>query len=130
MNQVFAILLQHKRRVVTPAEAAKEGISTDDDTAHAYTLTINFVDEQGNDLHPAESQQAIWRRPFILDEVTKNTLTEQDGDWLPDKKGYGTVKAPVIEGYLAEEAELPGQPVAQQDLSRMIIYRSLGKIIP
>lgn len=59
MNQVFAILLQHKRRVVTPAEAAKEGISTDDDTAHAYTLTINFVDEQGNDLHPAESQQAI-----------------------------------------------------------------------
>ena len=130
MNQVFAILLQHKWRVVTPAEAAKEGISTDDDTTHAYTLTINFVDEQGNDLHPAESQQAIWRRPFILDEVTKNTLTEQDGDWLPDKKGYGTVKAPVIEGYLAEEAELPGQPVVQQDLSSTIIYRSLGKIIP
>lgn len=75
------------------------------------------------------TQQRV-SRPFVLDEVTKNTLTEQDGDWLPDKKEYGTVKAPVIEGYLAEEAELPGQPVAQQDLSSMIIYRSLGKIIP
>ncbi len=130
MNQVFAILVQHKRQVVTPAEAAQQGISSDDTSAHSYTLTVNFVDEQGKELHPAESQQAVWRRPFILDEVTKHTVVKQDGDWLPDKEEYGTVKAPVIKGYLAEEAAVPGQPVAQQDLSSTIIYRSLGKIIP
>lgn len=55
MNQVFAILVQHKRQVVTPAEAAEQGIAADDAAAQSYTMTVNFVDEHGKELHPAES---------------------------------------------------------------------------
>jgi hypothetical protein len=130
MNQVFAILLQHKRRVVTPAEAAEQGIASGNDAARSYSLTVSFVDEQGTELHSAESQQATWRRPFTLDEVTKKVVVKNDGEWLPDKKEYGVVKAPVIAGYLAEKAELSGQPVAQQNLNSTIVYHPLGKIIP
>lgn len=128
MNQVFAILLQHKRRTITPNE---KGVPADNSRyAHSYTLTVNFVDEEGNEVYPAAKQQAVWQCPFILDEVTGSTVAQENAKWVPDKAKYKAIKAPVVPGYLAGMSMLPAQPVAQQNLSSTIVYHSLGKIIP
>lgn len=130
MNQVFAILMQHKKRVVNPDEAEQSDLAADEHYVHHYTLTTNFVDEHGAKVHPSKVQQSIWRCPFILDEVTKKAVGSADGQWLPETKQYASVKAPVVTGYLAEKSTLPDQPVAQRDLTNIIVYHPLGKIIP
>lgn len=131
MNQVFAILLQHKRRVVTPEKAIEQGIARDDEQySHHYTLTVSFVDEQGNELAAPKTQQITWHCAFILDEVTGKTMVAADSQWLPEEKQYAPIKAPVVTGYLAGQSSLTGQTVVQQDLTSEVVYRPLGKVMP
>lgn len=131
MNQVFAILLQHKRKTMTPDEAATQGVAEETERySRHYTLTVNFVDEHGKKLAEPETQQITWRCSVTLDEATGKTVAQADGQWFPEKKQYTPVKAPVITGYLAGQSSLAGQPVAQQDLTSEVVYHSLGKIVP
>ena len=125
MNQVFAILLKHKQKLVTNAQGVNQA-----NTSRTYTLTVRFVDDQGNELQPAVTQQSTWVCPVMIDEVTGVVINQQNDKWAPTQKQYEPVPAPVIAGYLADQSVLPSQPVVQQNINSTIVYRPLGRIVP
>lgn len=128
MNQVFAILLKHKQKLVMDDKI--QGNSQLPDSSKSYTLTISFVDEQGNELHPAVTQQSVWRCPVIIDEVTGAVISRKNDEWKPTQEQYEPVSVPVVKGYLADKSVLPSQPVVQQNINSMVVYQPLGKIVP
>lgn len=128
MNQVFAILLKHKQKTVMADDV--QASSQLPNASRSYTLTVSFVDDQGNELHPAVTQHSTWRCTVVIDAVTGKVISRKNGEWQPTQKEYEAVPVPVITGYLADQSVLPSQPVVQQNINSKIVYRPLGRIIP
>lgn len=94
-------------------------------TQDTYTLTTEFVNENGKELKAAEPQTITWttttKRDIHTNEITKQTS--------PSKESYAAVNSPVILGYYATTTKLSGQKAEPKNATQKIIYHKLGKII-
>ena len=94
-------------------------------TQATYTLTTEFVNENGKELKAAEPQTITWttttKRDIHTNEITKQTS--------PSKESYAAVNSPVISGYYATTTELSGQKAEPKNTTQKIIYHKLGKIV-
>ena len=94
-------------------------------TQDTYTLTTEFVDENGKELKAAEPQTITWTTTTKRD-IHTNKITKQTS---PSKESYAAVNSPVILGYYATTTELSGQKAEPKNTTQKIIYHKLGKII-
>ncbi|MBB1078918.1 hypothetical protein H5S09_03925, partial [Limosilactobacillus sp. STM2_1] len=93
------------------------------------TQTVTFVDEDGNELYaPAVSDFTFSRTPDVTD--AEGNVTE--GKWNETSHTYGTVKVPVIPGYVTEVTTAGGKTatVDNPNVTDKVVYKKVGKIIP
>ncbi len=94
-------------------------------TQDTYTLTTEFVNENGKELKAAEPQTITWttttKRDIHTNKITKQTSAS--------KESYAAVNSPVILGYYATTTKLSGQKAEPKNATQKIIYHKLGKII-
>ncbi|WGN90531.1 mucin-binding protein [Ligilactobacillus faecis] len=140
-DQVFVVKLDHGTAPVGPNDPHEPGTPINpndpngpkwpakDGYTKQYTSTVHFVDENGNQLYDDDVQTSTWTRTLIIDKVTGEVLNPNE-NWNSDIDSYADVKAPVIEGYYADRANVPGQEAQQQDIENTVTYRPIGKIIP
>ena len=140
-DQVFVVKLDHSTAPVGPNDPHEPGTPINpndpngpkwpakDGYTKQYTSTVHFVDENGNQLYDDDVQTSTWTRTLIIDKVTGEVLNPNE-NWNSDIDSYADVKAPVIEGYYADRANVPGQEAQQQDIENTVTYRPIGKIIP
>ncbi|WOY89713.1 MucBP domain-containing protein [Ligilactobacillus murinus] len=102
---------------------------TTDEYSKEFTSTVHFVDDKGNKLRDDDVQTSTWTRTLIVDTVT-GEIKNPNASWTPDKGNYKDVKVPVITGYYADKANVPGAKTQQQDLEVTVTYREIGKIVP
>ena len=100
-----------------------------DEYSKEFTSTVRFVDDKGNKLRDDDVQTSTWTRTLIVDTVT-GEIKNPNASWTPDKGNYKDVKVPVITGYYADKANVPGAKTQQQDLEVTVTYREIGKIVP
>ncbi len=94
-------------------------------TQDTYTLTTEFVNENGKELKAAEPQTITWTTTTKRD-IHTNKITKQTS---PSKESYAAVNSPVILGYYATTTKLSGQKAEPKNTTQKIIYHKLGKII-
>lgn len=94
-------------------------------TQDTYTLTTEFVNENGKELKDAEPQTITWTTTTKRD-IHTNKITKQTS---PSKESYAAVNSPVILGYYATTTKLSGQKSEPKNTTQKIIYHKLGKII-
>lgn len=94
-------------------------------TQDTYTLTTEFVNENGKELKAAEPQTITWTTTTKRD-IHTNKITKQTS---PSKESYAAVNSPVILGYYATTTKLSGQKAEPKNATQTIIYHKLGKII-
>ena len=94
-------------------------------TQDTYTLTTEFVNENGKELKAAEPQTITWTTTTKRD-IHTNKITKQTS---PSKESYAAVNSPVILGYYATTTKLSGQKAEPENATQKIIYHKLGKII-
>ncbi|MCZ0673895.1 mucin-binding protein [Ligilactobacillus murinus] len=94
-------------------------------TQDTYTLTTEFVNENGKELKAAEPQTITWTTTTKRD-IHTNKITKQTS---PSKESYAAVNSPVILGYYATTTKLRGQKAEPKNATQKIIYHKLGKII-
>ncbi|MEY8718469.1 YSIRK-type signal peptide-containing protein [Ligilactobacillus murinus] len=94
-------------------------------TQDTYTLTTEFVNENGKELKAAERQTITWTTTTKRD-IHTNKITKQTS---PSKESYAAVNSPVILGYYATTTKLSGQKAEPKNTTQKIIYHKLGKII-
>ncbi len=94
-------------------------------TQDTYTLTTEFVNENGKELKAAEPQTITWTTTTKRD-IHTNKITKQTS---PSKESYAAVNSPVILGYYATTTKLSGQKDEPKNTTQKIIYHKLGKII-
>ncbi len=140
-EQVFVVKLGHGTEPVGPNNPHEPGtpINPDDpngpkwpakdDYTKQYTSTVHFVDGNGNKLRDDDIQTSTWTRTLIVDKVTGEVLNPSE-PWKSDIDDYATVKVPVIEGYYADRATVPGETAQQRDLETTVTYNKIGKIVP
>ncbi|WP_217969455.1 MucBP domain-containing protein [Ligilactobacillus murinus] len=140
-EQVFVVKLGHGTEPVGPNNPHEPGtpINPDDpngpkwpakdDYTKQYTSTVHFVDSNGNKLRDDDIQTSTWTRTLIVDKVTGEVLNPSE-PWKSDIDDYATVKVPVIEGYYADRATVPGETAQQRDLETTVTYNKIGKIVP
>ncbi|WP_304976363.1 ribosome recycling factor [uncultured Ligilactobacillus sp.] len=140
-EQVFVVKLDHGTEPVGPNNPHEPGTPINpedpngpkwpakDDYTKQYTSTVHFVDGDGNKLRDDDVQTSTWTRTLIVDKVTGEVLNPGQ-PWNSDIANYATVKVPVIEGYYADRAMVPGEATQQRDLETTVTYNKIGKIIP
>ncbi|AWZ38659.1 MucBP domain-containing protein [Ligilactobacillus murinus] len=140
-EQVFVVKLGHGTEPVGPNNPHEPGTPinpddpngpkwpTKDDYTKQYTSTVHFVDGNGNKLRDDDIQTSTWTRTLIVDKVTGEVLNPSE-PWKSDIDDYATVKVPVIEGYYADRATVPGETAQQRDLETTVTYNKIGKIVP
>ncbi len=94
-------------------------------TQDTYTLTTEFVNENGKELKAAEPQTITWTTTTKRD-IHTNKITKQTSQ---SKESYAAVNSPVILGYYATTTKLSGQKAEPKNATQKIIYHKLGKII-
>ena len=94
-------------------------------TQDTYTLTTEFVNENGKELKAAEPQTITWTTTTKRD-IHTNKITKQTS---PSKESYAAVNSPVILGYYATTTKLSGQKAEPKNATQKIIYHKLGNII-
>ncbi|KRL83253.1 mlp [Ligilactobacillus apodemi DSM 16634 = JCM 16172] len=140
-DQTFIIKLNHAVAPVGPNDPHEPGTPINPDDPNSplwpnldqynkqYTSTVHFVDENGNKLRDDVVQTSTWTRNLLIDKVTGEILNP-DEPWTPDKENYAEVNVPVINGYYADKAVVPGDPTQQKDLETSVTYKKIGVIVP
>ena len=106
------------------------------DTKVTYTPIINQVEvptsqtvkyEGAGDLTPKDNEQKDFTFYKMISEATGEVLF-----WNVTDHTYDSVNTPVVEGYYADTAVVPGQTVThdQPNVEVTVTYKPLGKIIP
>lgn len=112
-KQDLNYVLKHKKVAVNPTTNRTE--------------TVHFVDDQGNKLAPDQTQSGQFTHSGVTDMVTGETTWS---GWS-DNQATKPVKVPVVNGYVAETAEVPSQTLTpDKDIEITVKYHKIGKIIP
>ena len=140
-NQVFTVVLKHGHAPVGPNNPHEPGTPVNPDEPNGpkwpakdtytkeYTSTVHFVDNSGNKVRDDDVQTSTWTRTLIIDKVTGQIINPDEG-WTADKGSYNEVKVPVINGYVADKANVPAKETVQQNLEDTVTYTKVGNIVP
>ena len=140
-NQVFTVVLKHGQAPVGPNDPHEPGTSinpddpnspkwpTKDNYTKDYTSTVHFVDNNGNKMRDDDVQTSTWTRTLIIDKVTGQVINPNES-WTSDKDSYSEVKVPVINGYVADKANVPAKEAVQKDIEDTVTYSKVGNIVP
>ncbi|MCC4382261.1 MucBP domain-containing protein, partial [Limosilactobacillus reuteri] len=140
-NQVFTVVLKHGHAPVGPNNPHDPGTPVNPDEPNGpkwpakdtytkeYTSTVHFVDNNGNKMRDDDVQTSTWTRTLIIDKVTGQIINPDEG-WTADKGSYNEVKVPVINGYVADKANVPAKETVQQNLEDTVTYTKVGNIVP
>ena len=140
-NQVFTVVLKHGHAPVGPNNPHEPGTPVNPDEPNGpkwpakdtytkeYTSTVHFVDNSGNKMRDDDVQTSTWTRTLIIDKVTGQIINPDEG-WTADKGSYNEVKVPVINGYVADKANVPAKETVQQNLEDTVTYTKVGNIVP
>lgn len=96
--------------------------------------TVHYVG--AGDKTPADHvQTSKWTRTITIDAVTKEVVPngQYTTDWtIPkgEKTEYAQVNTPVVNGYYADQANVPATAVTQNDIEKTVTYKQIGRIIP
>ncbi|WP_143454514.1 mucin-binding protein, partial [Limosilactobacillus reuteri] len=139
-NQVFTVVLKHGHAPVGPNNPHEPGTPVNPDEPNGpkwpakdtytkeYTSTVHFVDNNGNKMRDDDVQTSTWTRTLIIDKVTGQIINPDEG-WTADKGSYNEVKVPVINGYVADKANVPAKETVQQNLEDTVTYTKVGNIV-
>ena len=140
-NQVFTVVLKHGHAPVGPNNPHEPDTPVNPDEPNGpkwpakdtytkeYTSTVHFVDNNGNKMRDDDVQTSTWTRTLIIDKVTGQIINPDEG-WTADKGSYNEVKVPVINGYVADKANVPAKETVQQNLEDTVTYTKVGNIVP
>ncbi|NGC79017.1 YSIRK signal domain/LPXTG anchor domain surface protein, partial [Lactobacillus reuteri] len=140
-NQVFTVVLKHGTAPVGPKNPEEPGTPVNpgypegpkwpakDNYTKDYTSTVHFVDNNGNKMRDDNVQTSTWTRTLIIDKVTGQILNPNE-NWTSDKASYNEVKVPVINGYVADKANVPAKEAVQQNIEDTVTYTKVGNIVP
>ena len=140
-NQVFTVVLKHGHAPVGPNNPHEPGTPVNPDEPNGpkwpakdtytkeYTSTVHFVDNNGNKMHDDDVQTSTWTRTLIIDKVT-GQIINPDESWTADKGSYNEVKVPVINGYVADKANVPAKETVQRNIEDTVTYTKVGNIVP
>ncbi len=140
-NQVFTVVLQHGHAPVGPNNPHEPGTPVNPDEPNGpkwpakdtytkeYTSTVHFVDNNGNKMRDDDVQTSTWTRTLIIDKVT-GQIINPDESWTADKGSYNEVKVPVINGYVADKANVPAKETVQRNIEDTVTYSKVGNIVP
>ncbi|WP_318531391.1 mucin-binding protein [Limosilactobacillus reuteri] len=140
-NQVFTVVLKHGHAPVGPNNPHEPGTPVNPDEPNGpkwpakdtytkeYTSTVHFVDNNGNKMRDDDVQTSTWTRTLIINNVT-GQIINPDEAWTADKGSYNEVKVPVINGYVADKANVPAKETVQQNLEDTVTYTKVGNIVP
>lgn len=114
-TQPAATPTQPKPKLPTPKKGQRE------QNRVTFVQTIYFLDEEGNELHPAKESKLS----FVKDK---------NGHWNKTIDTFALVTVPVVKGYYAEQKAVEGKTVMPDDddlgLEIKVTYHKLGHIIP
>ncbi|WP_267495660.1 mucin-binding protein [Limosilactobacillus reuteri] len=140
-NQVFTVVLKHGHAPVGPNNPHEPGTPVNPDEPNGpkwpakdiytkeYTSTVHFVDNNGNKMRDDDVQTSTWTRTLIIDKVT-GQIINPDESWTADKGSYNEVKVPVINGYVADKANVPAKETVQRNIEDTVTYTKVGNIVP
>ncbi|RMX27028.1 mucin-binding protein [Limosilactobacillus reuteri] len=140
-NQVFTVVLKHGHAPVGPNNPHEPGTPVNPDEPNGpkwpakdtytkeYTSTVHFVDNNGNKMRDDDVQTSTWTRTLIIDKVT-GQIINPDESWTADKGSYNKVKVPVINGYVADKANVPAKETVQRNIEDTVTYTKVGNIVP
>ncbi|MBD5806247.1 mucin-binding protein, partial [Limosilactobacillus walteri] len=140
-NQVFTVVLKHGHAPVGPNNPHEPGTPVNPDEPNGpkwpakdtytkeYTSTVHFVDNSGNKMRDDDVQTSTWTRTLIIDKVTGEILNPNE-NWTSDKDSYSEVKVPVINGYVADKANVPAKEAVQRNIEDTVTYTKVGNIVP
>ncbi|WP_218046729.1 mucin-binding protein [Limosilactobacillus reuteri] len=140
-NQVFTVVLQHGHAPVGPNNPHEPGTPVNPDEPNGpkwpakdtytkeYTSTVHFVDNNGNKMRDDDVQTSTWTRTLIIDKVT-GQIINPDEEWTADKGSYNEVKVPVINGYVADKANVSAKETVQRNIEDTVTYSKVGNIVP
>lgn len=127
------VYYDHNLIPVGPDTPDKHGVNPDEVEKNVKE-TVHYVG--AGEKTPADNvQNSKWTRTLTYDEVTKQLVPggQYDTDWkIADGQPstYSQVDTPVIEGYYADQANVPATAVTQNDIEKTVTYKQIGKIIP
>ncbi len=99
-----------------------------DTYSKSYTSTVHFVGPDGQQLTNDNVQTSTWTRTVTIDKVTGKVISGTD--WTTTTKNYQDVQVPVVNGYVASQKTVTGQPAVQKNLTTTVTYQKLGQIVP
>ena len=141
VDQTYYVTFKHGEAPVGPNDPHEPGTPINpndpngpkwpakDEYTKEFTSTVHFVDKDGNKLRDDDVQTSTWTRTLIVDTVT-GKVKNPDAAWTSDKGNYNDVKVPVIEGYYADKANVPGPKATQENIETNVVYNQIGKIVP
>lgn len=96
--------------------------------------TVHFVYTNGTKAKDDVIQTRHFTRTVTVDAVTNEIVPngQYDIDWHlgnGEKNDYDPVSVDVINGYFADQANVPGQTVTQENIEKTVTYKQLGHVI-
>ncbi|CAI2554044.1 hypothetical protein AKUH4B507X_01040 [Apilactobacillus kunkeei] len=142
-EQDFTVTLEHKVDTVTPDNPGTPGqpINPDnpngpkwpngtdkDSLSKTVTRTINYVDQNGNKVHPSTTQTVTFTRSATVDEVTGQIAY---GNWTTENHSFSSITSPHINGYVLINSDDSTISVlnVNEDSSDVIINVNYRKLI-
>ncbi|MDF7637829.1 mucus-binding protein, partial [Leuconostocaceae bacterium ESL0958] len=142
----FQVVLKHKNKTVDPNNPGQPGQPIDPNNPDGpkypdgtdksslektITRTIDYVDGNGKQVAPSKTETVTYDRTATVDEVTGKVTYS---DWTP-KGGQTTfagTPSPIIPGYYADQAQVPGKTVnpTDQDETVTVTYHAMGHLVP
>ncbi|MFR0608308.1 mucin-binding protein, partial [Limosilactobacillus balticus] len=125
--------MKHGVQPVTPDTPDKHGVDPNELTKNVKE-TVHYVG--AGDKTPADQvQNSKWTRTVTVDAVTNEIIPggQYTTDWeIPDgqKTTYDQVNTPVVNGYYADQANVPETAVTQNDIEKTVTYKPVGSVVP
>ncbi|MCC4357545.1 mucin-binding protein, partial [Limosilactobacillus reuteri] len=132
-NTTVNVYYDHNQIPVGPDTPDKHGVDPNELTKNVKE-TVHYVG--ADDKTPADSvQNSKWTRTVTVDAVTNEIVPngQYTTDWtIPDgqKTTYDQVNTPVVEGYYADQANVPATAVTQDDIEKTVTYKPVGNVVP
>uniref|UniRef100_UPI002729FB24 mucin-binding protein n=1 Tax=Lactobacillus intestinalis TaxID=151781 RepID=UPI002729FB24 len=132
-GKTYTVVLKHKHVPVNPNTPDKHGINSDQVIKNVQEIV--HYEGAGAQTPGDKTQTSQWTRTVTVDAVTNQIIPNGDLDtpWaIPDgqKKNYDQVDTPVVNGYYADQANVPQTAVTQDNIYKVVTYKPIGHIIP
>ena len=132
-DTVVNVYYDHQLVPVDENSTDKHGVASDQ-LGKDVNETVHFVYTNGTKAKDDVIQTRHFTRTVTVDAVTNEIVPngQYDIDWHlgnGEKNDYDPVSVDVINGYFADQANVPGQTVTQENIEKTVTYKQLGHVI-